>query len=355
MIQWVNKRFILKAAGGVLFLWLLFFTEAGLVVRESAVTAVVPLLISAVLAYLLLPAVHFLNKARCPDLLSIWIIFILIICSVISLIQWGIPFLIVEGPSFITSAQTVARELFAAGREMEQLLTVFPEAIQLKAGETVTHVTEQLDSQLSAVFLGLDDSIKWIVILTLVPFMTFYLLKDRRSIKHWVYEWIPGDKKEKMRFFLRESDKSLGGYIRGQVLLSTAIAVLTYVLLLILSVPYAPFLAIIMGIFNVIPYVGPIIGSIPAVLIASTISIPTVLWIVAGVFVIQMLESHLLSPWIIGNSVHFHPIVMMVLLLAGGEIGGVLGLIVIIPFAMLIRLLWKTLRLNKFDHELTKG
>ena len=86
-----------------------------------------------------------------------------------------------------------------------------------------------------------------------------------------------------------------------------------------------------MGIFNVIPYIGPVIGSLPAVLVASTISGNMIVWVIVVAFAIQMLESHMLSPWILGNSVHIHPVIIMILLLIGGELAGMVGLILVVP------------------------
>lgn len=94
---------------------------------------------------------------------------------------------------------------------------------------------------------------------------------------------------------------------------------------------YPLLLGTIIGVTNVIPYFGPIIGAVPAVIIASALSVKMVVITIGIIIVLQFLEGNILSPLIVGKSLHMHPLLIMLALLAGGEAGGILGLIIAVP------------------------
>ena len=100
---------------------------------------------------------------------------------------------------------------------------------------------------------------------------------------------------------------------------------------------YPLLLGALIGITNIIPYFGPIFGAIPAALIAASISVKMIIIVVVIVLVLQFLEGNILSPLIIGKSLHMHPIFIMFALLVGGEVGGVIGLIIAVPILAVIK------------------
>src|SRR5690625_1368855 len=110
-------------------------------------------------------------------------------------------------------------------------------------------------------------------------------------------------------------DKSLGNYIRGQFLLSLCLTLVTFIVYHLINLKYALLLAIFIGLFNIIPYFVPIIGVFPAILIATSISWKHVIIVIVSALVIQILEGSFLSPYIMGKSVHIHPIAIIFALL----------------------------------------
>src|SRR5699024_10845395 len=122
-------------------------------------------------------------------------------------------------------------------------------------------------------------------------------------------------------------DESLGNYIRGQLLVSLFVGIVTYLVFEFLDINYSLLLAIIMGLTNIIPYFGPIIGAVPAVAVAATISEKTVVFVLLSVFVIQLIESNLISPYVVGKSIAIHPVAIIFVLLVGRSLAGVVGMI----------------------------
>lgn len=139
------------------------------------------------------------------------------------------------------------------------------------------------------------------------------------------------------RAFVRDVDASLGGYIRGQIIVCAVIGLISSLLFWVVGMQYPLLLGAIIGITNVIPYFGPIIGAIPAVIIAATMSVKMVLIIAVIVLVLQFLEGNILSPLIVGKSLHMHPLFIMLALLAGGEIGGITGMVLSIPILAVLK------------------
>ena len=210
-------------------------------------------------------------------------------------------------------------------------LSQMPAPLREMITESIERFSYKLEKRAEDAVGEIDHSFKWIIALSLTPFMAFYLVKDRLLIGRVLMQIVPVGRKKQVLEFSHDLDQRLGGYIRGQLWLSLSVAVLSFVALFLINIPYAFPLAGIMGIFNVIPYIGPVIGSLPAVLVASTISGNLIVWVIVVAFAIQMVESHLLSPWILGNSVHIHPVMIMILLLIGGDLAGIAGLILVVP------------------------
>src|SRR5699024_9254024 len=138
--------------------------------------------------------------------------------------------------------------------------------------------------------------------------------------------------------------KSLGNYIRGQLLLSITVALVTYAIYQILGLKFALLLAIFMGLMNVIPYFGPIIGSIPALAITATVSYNLAISVVIVNSFLQLLESRLLSSYIMAKRVDILPVCFICLLLLGEEAVGFIGMIFVVHTATSTRGVFRELK-----------
>src|SRR5699024_6249231 len=125
------------------------------------------------------------------------------------------------------------------------------------------------------IILGFENAFhvrEFVNLIATVPVLVFYFLKDRYMILRWLNSLLPKQWREKYDRIIYAIDKRLANYIRGQLLLSITVALVTYAIYQILGLKFALFLAIFMGLMNVIPYFGPIIGSIPALAITASVS-----------------------------------------------------------------------------------
>ena len=176
--------------------------------------------------------------------------------------------------------------------------------------------------------------------LALAPFLAFYLLKDLDYFRERFVRSLPRRWRQDIIQLLRELDRVISGFVRGQVLLGLSVGALAAAASSLLGLRFAVLLGIWAGLMEFIPYVGPVLGAVPAVLSGLAQSPWRGLQIALVFLIIQQLENAVLSPKIMGESVGLHPIGVLLVVLAGGYLAGPWGLILAVPAAALVRVLW---------------
>lgn len=170
----------------------------------------------------------------------------------------------------------------------------------------------------------------------LVLFLTFYMTVEENAIKRLVWILTPIKNQEYVLLLVNRMQKKIGLWLRGQLILCLCIFALAYPGLLILGVKYALVLALIAGITEAIPYIGPTLGAVPAVFLAFTQSPVLALFVGIYYYIIQMIENNILVPKIMEKAVGLNPIISIVAFLAGYNLGGIPGAILSIPVATAI-------------------
>lgn len=210
-----------------------------------------------------------------------------------------------------------------------------PEALSEGIGSLITAVEAPLkpgpppdpDSILRASLVVGQVTGALVTLLVLV----FFWLTERSRLQRYALAFMPADRRAGIRDAWNEIEARLGLWVRGQLILMLTIGVATGVAYTLLGLPAALLLALIAALSEVIPIVGPLIGAVPALLIASTVSPETVLLTLGIYVVLQLVEGNVLVPMIMRNSVGLSPFLVLVSLLMGGAVAGVLGAIVAVP------------------------
>lgn len=174
----------------------------------------------------------------------------------------------------------------------------------------------------------------------IVPIMVYYFLCDGNKIYTKILLILPTEKRAITNKILNDIDRVLTRYIASQLLLSGVIGLLTFILLLILQVKFPLWISILNAMLNIIPYFGPVFGAVPAIIVALLDSPVKALWVTLGMFVIQQLEGDILAPKMTGDSTEMHPFVIIILLLIGDNFGGFIGMILVVPIAVIIKVLY---------------
>jgi predicted PurR-regulated permease PerM len=202
--------------------------------------------------------------------------------------------------------------------------------------EKVKNIISFLTDELLSILANLVSVISFIVI---IPFIIFFLLKDGRNMKKAFIHIIPNRYFEMVLNVIHKIDQQLGWYLRGQFTEACVVGLLSVVALWLLDVQYFILIGVFAGLANMIPYVGPVAGAVPAIIITiinggEPIKI---LYIVIAFSIVQLVDNIILQPIVLSKSVKLHPLIIVFVVLIGGQYFGVLGMLLAVPIAGIIK------------------
>ena len=178
----------------------------------------------------------------------------------------------------------------------------------------------------------------------MILLLALYITTDGPKIARYLRAFLPPDRHEQAsrvtsRIFVR-----LGGWVSGQILLCVIIGVVSWVGLTIIGVPYAVVLALVAGVMEAVPNVGPLIAAVPAIMVAALYSPWKALLVVGLYLLIQQLENYIIVPRVMSKAVELHPLAVLLALMVGGELMGVLGAVLAVPVAAAISVIVDEIR-----------
>lgn len=322
-----RRRLILAGAGAIL---------AAVLLRGVLRALAMQLLTASLLMLMALPLCRHLEK-RLPGsaaaLLSLGALLLTAVLSLTLLL-----------PPVVRQLRTLANALPALTENLQGLLLqciawMEGRGIQLSAVRdgVLTRLTDAAGGILSRV-MGLASSlISGLSKVLLSPLMAFYLLRDRRKIAAGLTLLLPVACRARGVRAAREMKRESAAFFRGQLVLSLIVGGMTALGLLLTGTPGWLLLGVLMGIFELVPYIGPVIAGFPAVLLSLQGGWGKALWTLAVLVAIQQIEGALLSPRLMGSATSLHPMTVLLLVSAGGMLGGTLGMVAVIPLVVSIR------------------
>lgn len=332
-LQWMKVLTIilLLFLNGYLFYRLLPMLS---VLAQFIVRVAFPFAAAAVIAYLLHPLVGRISRVGLPRTVAILGIYALFFGLVALILFKG-------GPIFI-------HEIRGLNNEFSKYEAIYQSNIDHVYGSTPEAAHDQVNKALARIRQGFgnmsDRVMDWcsgliqsLFTLFIIPFLAFYFLKDADRIKKGALYLIPKKWRSQTAAMLAEMDRSIGDYIRGQLTVCAILAVMASLGLWILKVPYPIVFGIFIGATDLIPYFGPLIGAAPAILMAATQSMYSVIGVILMILLIQFLEGNVIEPFVVGKSVDIHPLYIMLSLGIGGELAGIIGMLLAIPCFIVIR------------------
>ncbi len=192
-----------------------------------------------------------------------------------------------------------------------------------------------------ALVAGLASVFSLLSIAAIIPIATFFLLLDGHRIHKFVMNLVPNKYFEMVVLLTHRVVTSVKLFLRGQLIDAAAVGVLTTVGMALIGLPYAIVVGIIAGMGNLIPYLGPVIGFIPALLVLFMMPEGfSVVWLIKIVVVfgiVQFVEGTFVYPFAVGKSVNLHPLVVILGITIGGQFGGIVGMILVIPLISIVK------------------
>ncbi|MBV6372987.1 hypothetical protein IGJ74_000857 [Enterococcus sp. AZ009] len=300
-------------------------------------TLLIPLIISIFLYYLLFPLYLFIYKYIKNEhfsLISTFAIFILIlyflIREVIPVFFQQIDIIIVELPKWIEELDQLILHSKVLGEENTQYY--------------LSLINTSTEDIIAVLFLGLKSGIQVILSIiassflavSLVPIIVLFMLKKANKPKK-IYTCIPESYQGISSEYLDKIGKVLSDYIWGKSLVCLYVFFGALITFYAAGLKGALVFAIIAGIMDIVPYFGPWIGTLPAILSALVSDEPNVIIIVIGILIVQLGESYLVSPYIMSKELKVHPVAIIIAMLITGQLFGILGMIIVLPIIAIIK------------------
>lgn len=289
-----------------------------------------PFLIALIISYVLNPVVNVLHNRKVPRTAAVLLIYAVFIACCVVILMNVIPMFIEQFeelnehvPELTTRAQSLADHF---NHHM-----VLPDSIRDGINRAVAGFEKRLATAISDFLNNLDAVVNAFFLAMIVPFLAFYMMKDMDLFEKAALEFVPRNRRKHAIRLMKEIDEALGSYIRGQFIVSLCVGVTAYLGYMLIGLPYPLLMAGFVALFDIIPYLGPFLGAFPALIVASTISWKMVLLVVVVNSICQTLESNVISPQVVGRTMHMHPLTLIFVLLVGGELAGIVGLLLAVP------------------------
>jgi predicted PurR-regulated permease PerM len=311
--------------------------------REKIAQVLQPFVFGVVIAYILNPVVEILTENKMHRTAAVALIYFILIGSMIIALVYILPVIIIELNNLMDTLPLYSREVqkFLASIKTSYLAAL-PASLQEIVDRNISRMEELLLRYLQKIADGIIIVLSSILSIILGPILGFYFLKDLDKIKESAFLYIPAPNREIVKHWVERIGITLGRYLRSQLLVSLIVGILTTLSMLILNIDFAILIGVVAGLANIIPYFGPIIGTMPAIAIAILRYPNRIPWIIILMLVIHQLESGIISPHIVGEYVGLHPITVIFVLLTGGIFFGLTGLILAVPVAALIKLIMQS-------------
>lgn len=298
-----------------------------------------PIFFSMILAYMLNPIIKYLTHRGLNKRIAVLITIVVLFAIIFFIALYVIPGLMKDLGAAINNISAYGDKISnyindSWYKNMPKYLRDILDKNVLKVEGYAIKYLNEFFNQIIDFGMGLPTYI-------LAPIFVYYFLIDVDFFLNILITLIPIKMRTKAMELGREIDKVIGGFIRSQIILSIIVTVFTFFILLIFKVKYCVAISIINGLANIIPYFGPVIGLFPAFLSALMESSNKAIIVIIALLIIQQLESSIIAPKLVGDSIGIHPFFIMLVLLIGGKFFGAWGLIFSIPAAGIIKVMWK--------------
>ena len=295
-----------------------------------------PFVVSFFFYYLLRPLVTLLHKLRLPKGLAVLLLFIIIFAVLALLIVLVWPPLQTQTQGFVKNLPALASSV---QHQLDDLQGKSFAGFSLKEIDLTSKLTVYLEQFINYASTYAQNAVSIVTTLLLVvgtvPVLLYYMLKGDRNGYTSLVRISPAKFRSDVIEIFTAVDKMLSEYVIGRVVCCLALGAFCYVGFLIVNLPYSLLLALFVALMNMIPYIGPIIGAIPCLLIAFTDSYTSAVWVLVIILIAQQLEGNLISPMVYVRTMDIHPLTTIVVVLIAGAISGIIGFMISIPVYMI--------------------
>ena len=326
---------------------LLLILLAAIMHRQKLLHLLEIIVVAVVIAYILTPLCDVLEK-KMPRTAAVAIILLVVCAGLAAFVFFFIPRMAKEAMTLIDRFPAVMQfirqvlggiqdrmDSMGIPKGIQDSVSMYADSFQRKATDTVMRFLEHAVSAVSLLPSLLIELI-----------LGFYFLKDREYFCRILTGFIPLTSRRTILQTVSEINHILHCFIRGEVFIAGTVGILTTAVYLLIGLPYALILGFLAGMLEFIPYFGPWLGAVPALLVAYLGGTKKFIWTLAGILMIQQLENAFITPKILSGAVDLHPAYIILSLWAGGLFFGVAGMFLAVPLILILRVIIKHIYLS---------
>jgi predicted PurR-regulated permease PerM len=290
------------------------------------------IVLAVFLAVTLNPAVDALHRRPLPRPVAILLVFLAVLIALLIIVRLALP-------SLVGQVQGIAVVLQEPGGLSNRVRRLAQPLGLANVVESLRPLPGQLSGAIGSFTTVTANALTTVAALITIIVLTFFFLNDGAQIVNAGLKLVPESQRPRLRRVLDGSASAVSGYVTGNLTISLIAGAGAFVGMTILGVPYALALALLLAIFDLIPMVGATLGAIPPILAAFGISPVKALILLLYIIVYQQIESNVLNPLLYGRSVHLPALAIFLAVLVGGALMGMLGALIAIPVAEILRIL----------------
>lgn len=294
--------------------------------------------IAFILMSALRPLVSALKRKRVPHTLAVTVVFISFVLFFLFLFGIIIPPILLETVNLFKSLPYMIKSLNFETQQWIQIESL---------SQYIPNVTKQLFSLAGNIFSN-------IIFIVSTLFFAYYLLLEEQIIRKFLLQFFDEKKAHWYVMVLEKAEHRMSNWFWGQLMLMTVVGWMTFIGLSLLQIKYAVPLAVLAGLLEVVPNIGPIVSSIPASIIGFSISPLAGFSSLALYFIVQQLENNIIVPGIMKKAVGINPIITLMALIIGARLGGVLGIVVSIPIYVFVETIVKEFLKSREGREVLR-
>lgn len=316
-------------------------------IRQAMHIVFPPLVASVIAFYVLNPFVDYFQKKNVPRIVSILLVFIFITILIVLAMLFIVPIVNDQITAIIEVIPLYWQEglQFFEERVGSERLPEIIETVQQT--DFLQTATTQAQNLLYAAVGGIGSVInvttQIVITVFTVPFVLYFLLVDSRKIPNQLIRLTPIKYRTAMRRFLRNVNLQLGIYVRGQLFVALCVSIIFLIGYAAIGLDFYLVLAIIAGLFNLVPFLGSFISGCLAVIVALFQDPILLLYLIIVFAIEQILENRVIQPLVLGSQLNIHPITILFVILVSGSSFGVVGLLLGVPTYAILKIIFSML------------
>jgi predicted PurR-regulated permease PerM len=300
------------------------------------------LFIAIVMGTVIRPAVNWLYQRGLPRIAGVILVYLMLFALLIGFALLLFPLIVEQGA-------TIAAAVPGYYQSLREGMASFPNQLIVRLSEflpatlpslqPIQQTAQQMLASAGQALGYISLAVKTIFIAIVVLILAFHWTLDGPRIIQSLLQLVSKDQREGIRELIMAMETKIGSYLTGQGVLCLVIGIMALVAYLLIGLPNALVLALLAGVFEVVPMIGPLLGAIPAGIIALSIAPSKLIWVIVATIVIQQIENSLLVPRVMRKAVGINPFVSLLSLFAFSSLFGIAGALMAIPMAAIIQLL----------------